>query len=549
MVWLTPEVAMKSAQLTFGKREMLAQAASPPSASPRRLDRSRTHGSCGCTHCTTPSLERVRIRTARGAQQAPRISKAWCCCYHVENTWRLRPPRGRWPHCSLTRRPTAWCSRVGHPLRREGEGSYPRSPSSSPGWAGRSANPWRRAPSAAIVRCHLGVGVDDPRDGHGRPPASRHRKPRAACVIRHDPVVEGDNIASLRGVIVSPCTYGPLPDRLIWRHRAAVGSPARCSSSGPQRVKTTLARSVAEQPLSHERIPKETTREDHPFASTVLALAAAVSLAGCATNEAGPAGSAAATTGATLTGKGAPLDVRRPEAVDHGLPDQEHRRHRQLHPDGSGAGRSAFPAGAVSSRASDRAFKDAEMGAGKFAKCTAESNALNLPVYISPIAVVFNVTGVDKLNLDAATTAGIFSGAIKTWNDPKIVALNPGVTLPAANITAVHRSDDSGTTDNFTDTALAKLALDVWTNAVTAAPGPPPTPARPPRAPPALSTPSPRARTPSATSMPRPAAKLGKASIKVGASSSSSRPPKAPPRSSTPRRWSPDVPPTTWRSR
>ncbi|MGK3946912.1 substrate-binding domain-containing protein, partial [Streptomyces caeruleatus] len=76
---------------------------------------------------------------------------------------------------------------------------------------------------------------------------------------------------------------------------------------------------------------------------------------------------------------------------------------------------------------------------------------IEFPVYISPISVVYNVEGVDNLNLDAETLAKIFSGEITNWNDEAIAALNEGVTLPDATITAVHRSDDSGTTKNFTD--------------------------------------------------------------------------------------------------
>ena len=71
--------------------------------------------------------------------------------------------------------------------------------------------------------------------------------------------------------------------------------------------------------------------------------------------------------------------------------------------------------------------------------------------YISPIAVIFNIDGVDRLNLDAATIAGIFKGTITTWDDPAIAALNPDAGCQSATITAVHRSDDSGTTKNFTD--------------------------------------------------------------------------------------------------
>ena len=81
---------------------------------------------------------------------------------------------------------------------------------------------------------------------------------------------------------------------------------------------------------------------------------------------------------------------------------------------------------------------------------------------MSPIAIAFNVEGVDALSLDPATIAGIFAGTITNWNDPAIAATNDGVTLPDLAITPVHRSDKSGTTANFTD-YLAQTAADVWT--------------------------------------------------------------------------------------
>ena len=131
-------------------------------------------------------------------------------------------------------------------------------------------------------------------------------------------------------------------------------------------------------------------------------------------------------------------------------------------PSGSGAGRETFLEGASDFAGSDRAFDDEEIAAGGFAKCAPDTDIVELPLYISPIAVIFNVEGVDTLNLDAATIAGIFAGSITNWNDPAIVALNPDATLPDLAITPVHRSDDSGTTENFTD-YLGAAAPDVWT--------------------------------------------------------------------------------------
>jgi phosphate transport system substrate-binding protein len=66
-----------------------------------------------------------------------------------------------------------------------------------------------------------------------------------------------------------------------------------------------------------------------------------------------------------------------------------------------------------------------------------------------PIAISYNVKGVNSLTLDGPTAAKIFNGAITTWNDPAIAALNSGVNLPAEPIRVIYRSDESGTSDNF----------------------------------------------------------------------------------------------------
>ena len=93
---------------------------------------------------------------------------------------------------------------------------------------------------------------------------------------------------------------------------------------------------------------------------------------------------------------------------------------------------------------------------------------LDLPVYLSGVAIIFNLDGVTKLNLDSATIANIFNKKITTWNDPAIVALNPGTTLPSAAITPVVRSDGSGTTANFT-TYLSESQPTLWSYPVSTA--------------------------------------------------------------------------------
>ena len=134
-------------------------------------------------------------------------------------------------------------------------------------------------------------------------------------------------------------------------------------------------------------------------------------------------------------------------------------------PTGSGAGIKQFIAGQVDFAGSDSALKDKPAaGATNIEQADADkacgSPAWNLPMVTGPIAVAYNVKGVDKLILTPAVTARIFNGVIKTWNDPAIAAINPGVNLPAQAIKVFFRSDESGTTDNFTKYLKAAAASD-----------------------------------------------------------------------------------------
>lgn len=194
-------------------------------------------------------------------------------------------------------------------------------------------------------------------------------------------------------------------------------------------------------------------------APAALLLAGSMALAGCAANEGG-SGSDSDLSG-TLTGKGASSAKAAQEGWTADFQEANPAVTVNYSPDGSGAGREAFISGGADFAGSDRALADDEMGAGNFAGCTESSDALNLPIYVSPIAVVFNVDGVDELNLDADTLAAIFAEEITQWDDDAIAELNPDADLPDANITAVHRSDDSGTTENFTE-YLHQVAPSVW---------------------------------------------------------------------------------------
>jgi phosphate transport system substrate-binding protein len=128
-------------------------------------------------------------------------------------------------------------------------------------------------------------------------------------------------------------------------------------------------------------------------------------------------------------------------------------------PVGSGGGREQFISGGLDIAGSDAYLDDEELTKAR-ERCS--SDVVEVPTYVSPIAVIYNLDGVDELNLAPKTIGGIFEGTITSWNDPAIKADNPEAELPATKITPVHRSDDSGTTENFTD-YLDQASEGAWT--------------------------------------------------------------------------------------
>jgi phosphate transport system substrate-binding protein len=112
---------------------------------------------------------------------------------------------------------------------------------------------------------------------------------------------------------------------------------------------------------------------------------------------------------------------------------------------GSGGGIKAITEQTVDFGASDAAMKDEEIAA-----LPAGTKLIHIPTALGAVVVIFNVPGVDKLQLDSANVADIFLGNVTKWNDPKIAANNAGVNLPDQAINVVHRSDGSGTTNAFT---------------------------------------------------------------------------------------------------
>ncbi len=135
-------------------------------------------------------------------------------------------------------------------------------------------------------------------------------------------------------------------------------------------------------------------------------------------------------------------------------------------PVGSGGGREQFVAGGVAYAGSDAALEEEEGELKNALDRCKPGQLIEIPVYVSPIAVVYNLSGVESLQLSPETLAKIFNQEITSWDDKAIAADNPGVELPGTRITPVNRSDESGTTENFVD-YLSKVVPSVWTYEVS----------------------------------------------------------------------------------
>lgn len=127
---------------------------------------------------------------------------------------------------------------------------------------------------------------------------------------------------------------------------------------------------------------------------------------------------------------------------------------------GSGAGVQEFLQGTTAFGGSD-SLLTAQEAADSRAVCEDGGHAVHLPLVAGPIAVGYRLPGVHDLVLDAETVARIFDSKITRWNDPAVAALNPQADLPDLPVTPFHRSDGSGTTDNFTS-YLHAAAPDAW---------------------------------------------------------------------------------------
>ncbi len=199
-------------------------------------------------------------------------------------------------------------------------------------------------------------------------------------------------------------------------------------------------------------------------APTAAALALGLSLTACgAANEQGASSDSSASgsgkVSGTLSGAGSSAQEAAQGAWTAGFQTANPDVTVNYDPVGSGGGVEQFLAGGVQFAGSDKYLTTDQVAQSKKACNGAE--AIEVPDYISPIALVYNLNGVDNLQLSPDTAAKIFAGKITKWNDPAIKADNPGASLPAQRIAPVHRSDDSGTTNNFTD-YLHQAAPSVW---------------------------------------------------------------------------------------
>ena len=175
-------------------------------------------------------------------------------------------------------------------------------------------------------------------------------------------------------------------------------------------------------------------------ATTLAVAAVALLAAACGTksgNQASQGSSAAQITGAGSTFV---YPVLSAWAADYQKQSGTSVNYQSI---GSGGGISQVEAGTVDFGATDQPLKSDEL---------AKNNLAQFPVVVGGIVPVVNIPGLasGKLKLTGPVLADIYQGKVKNWNDPAIVSLNPGVSLPNAAIATVHRSDGSGTTFNFT---------------------------------------------------------------------------------------------------
>jgi phosphate transport system substrate-binding protein len=174
----------------------------------------------------------------------------------------------------------------------------------------------------------------------------------------------------------------------------------------------------------------------------VISLPLAIALAACGTNAGNQVGNGTGSSGVQVTGAGSTFvyPVLSAWAADYRNESGTAINYQSI---GSGAGVAQVKAGTVDFGATDQPLASDEL---------AQSKLVQFPVVIGGIVAVVNIPGfgAGQLKLTGPVLADIYAGKVKSWNDPVLARLNPGLKLPAANIAVVHRSDGSGTSFNFT---------------------------------------------------------------------------------------------------
>jgi phosphate transport system substrate-binding protein len=184
--------------------------------------------------------------------------------------------------------------------------------------------------------------------------------------------------------------------------------------------------------------------------------AMALSLAACSSSSTSSGGgSSSSSLSGTLNASGSTFQLPFQQAAIQAFKSVQSGMTINYGGGGSGKGRSDLAAGVVQFAGSDSPIPSDEVANFK------GKSVLYFPVMLGPITMSYNLSGVSSLKLDMPTIANIFQGKIKTWNDPAIKALNPGVNLPSTPISLAVRSDSSGTTANFS-LALTMGAASVW---------------------------------------------------------------------------------------
>ena len=197
---------------------------------------------------------------------------------------------------------------------------------------------------------------------------------------------------------------------------------------------------------------KEMILRKRQITATAVAIAAALVVAACGSSNSsssapapsgGSSGSSSSSSGSgTISGAGSTFAA--PIYMQWGSTLKGQGLTVNFNAVGSGAGIAQLQSATVDFAGSDPAMKPDEVKAAK-------GPVAQFPIGFGAITVSYNLSGVKSgIKLDGKTLGDIFLGKVKTWNDPEITALNPGMSLPSTAITVVHRSDSSGTTKAFT---------------------------------------------------------------------------------------------------